>query len=239
MNGRGWLGAGRGALAAAVLLAGCASLGPHPPTGDSGLVQTAPTATYEVVQGRDAALVDRLRAAPAVARPEIADGGTPAGDEAIVRAQGLVRIGIGRYPQTAPEDLRAQVLEQARKVGADKVLLYPPASAEASVLAVFFVRLQLPFGANFRDLTDAERQMLGSGGVEIGQIVGLTPASAANLREGDFVVAFDREPVRDRAHFQSLLREHMGQRVTLTIRRGKVSLRRLIVLGRLPDAPRP
>jgi hypothetical protein len=232
---RGRLAAARGVLAAIVLLSGCASVeqraGETTPEAQSPLR----SATYEIVQGRDAAMVARMRASAPLAQPEIADGGTMVADEAIVRAQGLVRIGIGQYPATDPETLYAQVLEQAIKVGADKALVYPPTN-DAPAQAVFFVRLQLPFGANFRDLTEAERATLGSGGVEIGEIVGLTPASDANLREGDFVLAFNKIPVRDRAQFQSLLQRNLGQRVTLTIRRDGRTMNRLIVLGTLPTA---
>ena len=226
----------RGAMCIAVLLlGGCAQVVRSPAPNEPGQPsQQAPA--YETVQGRSADVVARLRAAPPLAQPEIVNGATAEGDEALLRAQGLVKIGIGRYPAGDAARLRDAVLRQARDVGADKALIYPPQSFDAPALAQFFVRLHLPFGANFRDLTDDERQTLGSGGVEIGEVVGGTPASAANLRDGDYVLKFDKVPVKDKAAFQALLQQHMGRRVMLTIRRDGTTMKRLVVLGTLPPA---
>lgn len=222
------------ACCAVVLLAGCAQV-VRPPTSESTPPPTAQAKpTYEIVQGRSADVVARLRAAPAPPQAVVADGATPEGDETLLRAKGLVKIGIGHYPGDDAASIRDAALAQARKVGADQVLLYPPPAVGAPALAQFFVRLHLPFGANFRDLTDSERQTLGASGVEIGDVVGGTPASEANLREGDYVLKFNNAPVRDRAHFQSLLQASMGRRVTLTIRRDGTTMKRLVVLGTLP-----
>lgn len=226
----------RGAMCMAVLLlGGCAQVVRSPAPNEQGQTpQQVPA--YETVQGRGPDVVARLRAAPPLAQPEVADGATPDGDEALLRAQGLVKIGIGHYPGGDVAALRNDVAKQARKTGADKALIYPPQAFGAPALALFFVRLHLPFGANFRDLTDLERQTLGSSGVEIGEVVGGTPASAANLRDGDYVLKFDKVPVRDRAAFQALLQQHMGRRVMLTIRRDGTTMKRLVVLGTLPPA---
>ena len=224
----------RGAVGLAVLLlGGCAQVVKQPaPTGP---VQPTPAApAYEIVQGRSPGVVARLRAAPPPVQPEVADGVTPDGDESVLRDEGLVKIGIGHYPSGDAEALRSAVAAQARKVGADKALIYPPPTIGTPALALFFVRLHLPFGANFRDLTDLERQTLGSTGVEIGEVVGGTPASEANLREGDYVLKFNNAPVRDKAAFQSLLQGHMGRRIILTIRRNGVTTKRLVLLGTLP-----
>lgn len=226
----------RGAAWWAVLvLGGCAQIARQPSPGVPGQAPQ-PLPAYETVQGRSPDVVLRLRAAPAPANPDVADGATPDGDETLLRAQGLVKIGIGHYPGGDLAALRDTVARQARKVGADKALIYPPQAFGAPALAQFFVRLHLPFGANFRDLTDIERQTLGSDGVEIGEVVGGTPASEANLREGDYVLKFNNMPVHDRAGFQALLQEHMGRRVTLTIRRNGTTRKRLVVLGTLPPA---
>ncbi|MCE7951499.1 MAG: PDZ domain-containing protein [Xanthomonadales bacterium PRO7] len=225
----------RAACWSALLLCGCAQVS-RPPAPVSGVQPPAPAQAYEIVQGRGPDVVARLRAAPPLAQPEIADGATPDGDENLLRAQGLVKIGVGRYPSSDVAWLRDEVAKQARKAGADRALIYPPQALGAPALANFFVRLHLPFGANFRDLTDLERQTLGSDGVEIGEVVGGTPASEANLREGDFVVAFNKLPVRDKAQFQDLLQAHMGKRVTLTIRRNGTTMKRLVVLGTLAPA---
>lgn len=226
----------RGAACIAVLLlGGCAQVVRSPAPNEQGQ-PPQPVLGYETVQGRSADVVARLRATPAQAQLEVADGATPDGDETLLRAQGLVKIGIGHYPAGDVDSLRDSVAKQARKVGADKALIYPPQAFGAPALAQFFVRLHLPFGANFRDLTDVERQTLGSSGVELGEIVGGTPASAANLRDGDYVLQFNKTPVQDKAAFQALLQEHMGRRVTLMIRRDGVTMKRLVVLGTLPPA---
>lgn len=225
IRGAAWL--------ALLLLGGCAQvIRPPAPTAAGQPPPAGPA--YEIVQGRSPDVVARLRAAPPPAQPEVANGATPDGDKTLLRAQGLVEIGIGRYPDSDASSLRGEVATQARKAGADKALIYPPQAFGAPALALFFVRLHLPFGANFRDLTDVERQTLGSGGVEIGEVVGGTPASEANLREGDYVLKFNNAPVRDKAAFQALLQEHMGRRVTLTIRRNGVTMKRLVLLGTLP-----
>ena len=139
----------------------------------------------------------------------------------------------------SPKGCCAQFPRNGIKKGSNRQdLIYPPQAFGAPALAQFFVRLHLPFGANFRDLTDVERQTLGSSGVELGEIVGGTPASAANLRDGDYVLQFNKTPVQDKAAFQALLQEHMGRRVTLTIRRDGVTMKRLVVLGTLPPASR-
>ena len=224
----------RGAAGFAVLLlGGCAQVARPPAPGTPGQPPSAPPA-YETVQGRSPDVVARLRAAPPPVQPEVADGATPDGDKTLLRAQGLVEIGIGHYPDSDMASLRGEVATQARKAGADKALIYPPQAFGAPALALYFVRLHLPFGANFRDLTDLERQTIGSGGVEIGEVVGGTPASEANLREGDYVLKFNNAPVRDKAAFQALLQQHMGRRVILTIRRNSVTMKRLVLLGTLP-----
>lgn len=226
----------RGAACIAVLLLGGCAQVVRPPAPNAPGQPSQPLPAYETVQGRSADVVARLRAAAPLPEPEVADGATPDGDETLLRAQGLVKIGMGHYPAGDVDSLRDSVAKQARKVGGDKALIYPPQAFGAPALAQFFVRLHLPFGANFRDLTDVERQTLGSSGVELGEIVGGTPASAANLRDGDYVLQFNKTPVQDKAAFQALLQEHMGRRVTLTIRRDGVTMKRLVVLGSLPPA---
>jgi hypothetical protein len=216
----------RCAVIAIILLAGCARISrpPAPPP--------APTTRYEVVQGRNAQLVARLRAAPAPAQPEVSDGHSLQGDENILRGQGFVQIGIGHFVERDPVRAREQAERKGREVGADKVFLYAPEDNMA-LAAAYYVRLHLPFGANFRDLTSAERDGLGSPGVQIGEVVGGTPAAKANLLDGDFVLKFNHQPVLDKPSFQGLLEQHMGQRVTLTIRRDGSTIERIVRLGTL------
>jgi hypothetical protein len=203
---------------------------------ETGTVVPAPAARgrYEVLPGGDAQSVAELRAAPAPTQPEFADSHSPAGDEHVLTAKGFVHVGDGYYAGSDAE-AREWLLQKAREVGADKVLVYEQApNAEGSVpslQAAYFVRFKLPFGATFRDLTTAENDALGGNGVQIGSVIGGSPAAEANLRSGDFVLKFNGEPVRDRAGFQQLLRTHMGKRVMLTISRDGVLTQRLVRLG--------
>ena len=109
-------------------------------------------ARYEVVAGRNADLVARMRAAPAPAQPRVSDGNTRGGDENFLREQGLVEIGIGYFPAADANAARQQAVQRGIKVGADVVQVYAPAvDSQASnppeLVATYFVRLQLPFGA--------------------------------------------------------------------------------------------
>lgn len=208
--------------------AGCAQLHLQPSAPPPAPL--APVARYEPVTTQDEATIAELRAAPPPSVAEISTGGTkPSADETLLNARGLVRIGDGYVPAKAG-DPRSWAQEQGRHVGADKILIYAPDDDGTTQLA-FYVRYRLPFGATFRSLTAEEQKALGSGGVQLGEVVGGTPASEANLRHGDFVVRFNGQPFADRAAFQRLLRENMGKRVTLTIRRGSASIQRLVRIG--------
>jgi PDZ domain len=221
-------------LAAAVALGGCAHVAYAPHETVTPMPIAAERGRYEVSPGGDAQAVVELRAAPPPALPEVTDSHSPPGDEHVLAAKGFVHIGDAYYAGV-DADARAWLLRKARDVGADKVLVYElPASAEAtapSLHAAYFVRFRLPFGATFRDLTAAEKDAAGASGVQIGSVIGGSPAAEANLRIGDFVLKFNGEPVRDRAGFQQLLRAHMGKRVSLTISRDGVVSQRLVRLG--------
>lgn len=214
------------AFVAIALAAGCAQIRNRPPEAPAG-PQVSPGPRFEPVMGQDAATIAELRAAPAPKEPEIADGTTPAADEQQLNGRGYVRIGEGYIPTG---DVRAWVLQQGQRVGADKVFIYA-SDSEGTVHAAFYVRYRLPFGATFRTLTAEERKNLGSAGVQLGEIVGGTPAAEANLLRGDFVIKFDGKPIADRPAFQQMLREHMGKRVTLTVSRNGVTMERLVRLG--------
>ena len=204
--------------------AGCVPV--RPPTAPE-----APIARYEAVTEHDAATVAALRAAPPPASAEISNGGKPSADEQLLNARGYVRIGNGFIPPRAG-DPRAWAEQQGQVVGADKILMYEPAAdGDGTTQAAFYVHYRLPFGATFRSLTADEQRTLGSGGVQLGEVVGGTPASEANLQRGDFVVKFNGKPFADRAAFQQLLRENLGKRVTLTVSRNGVPLERLVRLG--------
>jgi hypothetical protein len=234
-------------LLAATLLAltGCANLpfpgsAPKPPGGVHADV-------YDAEPGRDAAFVARMRAAPPPVEPDVREGKSAAGDLRLLNGQGYVRIGVGHF-RADDAAARAQAAELGREVGADQVLLYrvphasiasgaasvrdPSGTASDSLRAVYFVRLRLAFGATFRDLEPAERARLGDrDGVQIGSVIGGSPASDANLRAGDFVLAIDGAPVRGKADFQNRLKARAGQAVTLTVNRNGHDMQRMVRLG--------
>jgi hypothetical protein len=224
------------AFALLTLLAGCASVTrtPYEPAPNA----PAPGSPYVPEPGRDATTIAAMRAAPAPAMPELSAGRNPSGDQSGLAAQGFVRVGTARYrlDEAAAKDA---ALREGQRAGADRVLLYPPAPAGASSagewLAVYFVRFKLPFGATFRDLQPAERATLGSSGVQIGTVVGGTPASRANLIAGDYVTAVDGKPVADRADFQERLKRSAGRTVMLTVVRNGESVQRAVRLGALPS----
>ena len=221
-------------LFASVALGGCAHVA-YAPRETVAPTPTAPErGRYEVLSGGDAQAVAELRAAPAPAQAEFSDSHSPEGDEHVLVAKGFVHIGDGYYAGV-DADARGWLSQKASEVGADKVLVYQlAASAEGSapsLHAAYFVRFKLPFGATFRDLTVAESDALGASGVQIGSVIGGSPAAEANLRIGDFVLKFNGELIRDRAGFQQQLRAHMGKRVTLTISRDGTVSQRLVRLG--------
>ncbi len=228
------------ALAALTLLGGCASVS-HTPYGTTSPAEEhppmQPASPYVPEPGRDAATIAEMRAAPP-SEPGIETGRNTAGDHKRLVAQGFVRVGSARYGGSE-SGVRDEVDRQARAVGADRVMLYPPDAGAADWSAAFYVRFKLPFGATFRDLTAAERTTLGSDGVEIGSVVGGTPASRANLLAGDFVVQVNGRPVAGRAAFQNELRANAGRQVTLTIVRNGETVQRAVRLGAVtgPSGP--
>ncbi len=221
-------------LATVVALGGCAHVAYAPNETDTPTPIAPQRGRYEVLSGGDAQAVAELRAASAPTEPEVTDSHSPEGDEHVLVAKGFVHIGDGYYAGV-DADARAWLLQKAHEVGADKVLVYElAATVEASapsLHAAYFVRFKLPFGATFRDLTAVERDALGATGVQIGSVIGGSPAAEANLRIGDFILKFNGEPVRDRAGFQQQLRTHTGKRVTLTISRDGTVSPRLVRLG--------
>lgn len=224
-------------LVLAVLMTGCASVSHVVEWPESTPTGTPTESAYVPDRGRDAATIAELRAGPAPEQPALVDGRNMQGDRSRLAAEGLVRVGAARYSGTAP-DVRDEALRQGREVGADRVLLYRLGSAADTAAGewdtVYYVRFKLPFGAAFRDLKPEERASLGRGGVEIGRVIGGTPASRANLLAGDFVTALDGQPVSGKAGFQDMLRAHAGRSVTLTVVRHGETLKRAVRLGVAP-----
>lgn len=185
---------------------------------------------YEAVAGREAAVIDPLRAAAPAAIAEILAGKTPAADQELLSPQGYVLIGNSRH-RSDDAAAREWIATQGRTVGADKIRLYTDAAAADPLSAAYFVRLRLVFGASFRDLNAQEKKQFGAG-VRLGEIVGDSPASRANLRSNDVIRAIDGQPVDGRSGFQTLLKQRMGKTVNLSITRNGEALQRKVQLGR-------
>jgi len=219
-----------------VLLAGCGQIRLGPPgPGEALPVSNAPR--YEAVAGQDPDSIAGMRAAPAPKEPQVSDGTTLSADEQSLNARSYARIGDAYVPAAAG-DARGWIAEQGRRVGADRIMVYAPGS-DGVTRASYYVRYRLPFGATFRTVSDDEREALGSGGVQIGDVVAGTPASEANLLKGDFIVKFDGRAFADRAAFEKLLREHLGARVTLTVSRNGALFGRLVRLGGIAKPATP
>ncbi len=222
------------AFACLLVLAGCATLPPGVPSSPPASMSRVDR--YDAEPGRDAAMLARLRAAPAPAAPAITEGSDARGDRNQLATQGFARIGTGYFPRDAA-GARAAALRKGQEVGADRVLLYAPAAGAADGgewIAAYYVKLRLAFGATFRNLGNEERERLGQAGVVIGKVLPNTPASLANIRPGDIVLALDGEPVIDRASFQRLLERAIGRRAVLTLVRNGERLQRTVRLGGAP-----
>jgi hypothetical protein len=185
---------------------------------------------YEAIAGREPAVIDPLRAAAPAAAAEILAGKTPAADQELLTPQGYVLIG-NSYHLSDDAAARDWISAQGQQVGADKIRLYPNLVAGQALAAAYFVRLRLVFGASFRDLNSKEKQQFGDG-IRLGEIVGESPASRANLRSNDVIRAIDGQPVSGRSAFQALLKQRMGKVVTLSITRNGEALQRKVQLGR-------
>jgi hypothetical protein len=216
------------------VLAGCATTRVSRDPESPGLVADADN-RYEAIAGREPAVIDPLRAAPAAAA-EILPGKTLALDQERLTPQAYVLIGSSRHRHD-DEGARAWIAEQGQLLGADKIRWYAQADT-GGLSAAYFVRVRLVFGATFRDLNAQERKSFPAGGVRLGDVVGESPASRSNLRPGDIVTALNDAAVKDRANFQSLLREHMGRTVDLKLARGAETVQRKVQLGRtFADTP--
>ncbi|MFO1507485.1 MAG: PDZ domain-containing protein [Lysobacterales bacterium] len=227
------------ALSLAVV-AGCSTLPRESPAPPASAVPATPAIDYRSLPGRDPATVTRLRAAPPPAVPEIIDGRSPEGDRRQLAARGFIEIGRATFTRTGP-DARDDALRQGIAIGADRIVFYAPAvRAQAAWTAGYFVRVKLVFGATFRTLTPAEsRAARVAGGITIGLVVGDSPASRANLLQGDIVTAVDGQPVTDKEAFQTQLARHAGRPVTLRLVRNGVTLARMVRLGVSVSEPAP
>jgi hypothetical protein len=198
--------------------------------------ETAPVAAndrYEPVAGRGPDVIDPLRAGIAPEQAEILPGKSPAADQDLLTPQSYVLVGNSRHVHD-DDTSRRWIADQGRAIGADKIRLYAQTDATSgdALTAAYYVRVRLVFGASYRNLNEQERSAYPAGGIRLGDIVGASPASRANLRTGDIVTALDGRAVADRGTFQSLLREKMGRTVALTVARNGETIERKVQLGR-------
>ena len=157
-------------------------------------------------------------------------------EEKRLRAQSYIHVGTSHFG-AGDGDVRAKAMKQGQRVGADRVIVYPPGAESNDTTVAYYVRFKLPFGATFRDLRPEEMTALGTGGgVAIGTVVNDSPASRANLLTGDIVLRCDDKAIIDRADFQNRLRAKAGQPVTLTLVRNGETLQRVVRLGAMTNA---
>ena len=225
------------ALLFTLVVAGCATVSQGPSTAPPKPLPPEETGSYVTSPGREPALVADLRAAPAPSQPELVDGKSAGADEKRLRAQSYMHIGTSHFA-AGDTDVRDKALRQGQRVGADRVIVYPPGADSPGATVAYYVRFKLPFGATFRDLRPEEMSALGTGGgVAIGTVVNDSPASRANLLTGDIVLRCDDKAIIDRADFQNRLRAKAGQPVTLTIVRNSETLQRVVRLGPMTNGP--
>lgn len=225
------------------LLAGCGSVATRYEQ-PVALPESPPPVTedphYQATIERGPEYIDALRAAPAPNRPIAFEGKSERGDQRELASKGFVRIGNGRYDSDTEESVR-DAIELGSRIGADQIRLYrnhPGDDGNApstQLLAAYYVRFKLLFGATFRNLTANERATLQlEGGVQIGSVIGGTPASQANLISGDYVIAVNGTPIIDRKQFQQMLSNEAGKPVTLKVIRNQQRADRVVRLGAMP-----
>jgi hypothetical protein len=226
------------------LLAGCGS---SPTRVDQAVdlpEEAVPQVTedthFESTIERGPDYIDALRAEPAPAHPQVVEGKNERGDQRELASKGYVRIGNGRYALDDEQSV-ADAIELGRSIGADQVLLYRKFRADdgsdgrEQFLAAYYVRFKLLFGATFRNPSAQEHAALQfEGGVQIGSVIGGTPASQANLLSGDFIIALDGDAIVDRKQFQELLGNKAGKSVSLTVIRNQQRMDRVVRLGAMP-----
>ena len=223
------------ALLAGLLLAGCGQVVRVHTIDEQGTSEPPPPKNrYEAEANLGPEAIANLRATAPPQQTEFGVGKALSTDDDRLGAQGYVRVGTGYYRDPEVKVGAGAIrpaIDQARELGADMALVYAPAAGEDETRVAFYIRMKLPFGATFRDLTPKEHDKVGSDGVQLGSIVGGSPASRANLLPGDIVVKVDGAAVSGRADFQKQLKAKAGRRVSLSLWRDGVSVQREVRLG--------
>lgn len=98
---------------------------------------------------------------------------------------------------------------------------YIPMTVNRSAFgAIYFLKAKYIFGANWRDLTNEERQTVQSnGGVYVTGIVDNTPAFDSNVLVGDIILAVNGQAAGSQEHCKQLISSFKGQTIQLTINR--------------------
>jgi membrane-associated protease RseP (regulator of RpoE activity) len=97
--------------------------------------------------------------------------------------------------------------------------------------AGYFVKLRYTFGANFRDLTDSERQLLQTNrGAYVVTVVDNSPAYNSDILPGDIILAINGQAASGYAGAVELLKTNQGRTVDVTIvRAGKTLSKRVSI----------
>jgi hypothetical protein len=91
--------------------------------------------------------------------------------------------------------------------------------------ALYFIKTWLQTGIYTMPITDAERRQLASGrGVKVKAVVQDSPAAAAGLQEGDFLVAVDGTSISGVADWKAAIKQHAGEDLALDLVRDGQSL---------------
>lgn len=252
---------------------------------------TACASGYSTFYQPNADAVDIMsrRAAPAPASP-IVEHAAPADPEKVLEAyarRAYQLVGVSSF-NSGMRETDAAAIAQAKKVGADLVLIlnpqytntiqttvpittpttttsYTTGSATAyayggapvtaygnattttygsktsyvpmstnryDFTAVYFVRTKMRLGAFVRNLSDAERQTMGTNhGVVVTLVSDATPAFDSDLLAGDVLLTINGQRVSSQDAYGALLNQYAGQRVELTLSRNGTSVTKTIKLN--------
>jgi membrane-associated protease RseP (regulator of RpoE activity) len=110
---------------------------------------------------------------------------------------------------------------------------YMPMTVQRSAYAAgYFVKGRYHFGANFRDLTDIERQQFQTNrGAYVTYIVDNSPAYDSDILPGDVIVGVNGQAPSGRAGLMDLINANRGRTVDITVvRAGKALSKRVSIL---------
>ncbi|MFE0502299.1 PDZ domain-containing protein [Lysobacter soli] len=99
--------------------------------------------------------------------------------------------------------------------------------------AIYFVKRTYVLGANWRDLTDGERQALQSNkGVYVLGVVNGSPAFDSDVLVGDIILSIDGQAATDQEGFSELVKARRGTTVELLIARDNQLIKKVVSLNR-------